>query len=97
MGNPNLVHGFSYHIFIAIILLYHLISKRILYNIPIGENYFYSEMIMHTYLTLNKSGSLHYYFDISIGKYLCLQYINYLTTFITQDTINSNIFILLLV
>ena len=33
---------------IAMLLLYQLIGKRILYNIPIGENYFYSKMIMHT-------------------------------------------------
>ena len=33
---------------IAMLLLYQLIGKRILYNIPIGEKYFYSKMIMHT-------------------------------------------------
>ena len=56
------------------LLLYWLIGKRILYNIPIGEEYFYSKMIMHSYelsLTLNKSRSLYYYFDISITIYLC--------------------------
>ena len=55
--------------------LYQLINKRILYNIPIGEKYFYSEMIMHTYelsSIFNKSGSLHCHFIISIAKYLCL-------------------------
>ena len=74
MKNPNFAYGFSCHVFIAMLPLYQLIGKRILYNIPIGEKYFYSEMIMHTYelsLTLNKSGSLHYYFDLSIAKYLC--------------------------
>ena len=34
--------------FIAMLPLYQLIGKRILYNIPIGENYFYSNMIMDT-------------------------------------------------
>ena len=33
---------------IVMLPLYWLMGKRILYNIPIGENYFYSEMIMHT-------------------------------------------------
>ena len=33
---------------IVMLLQYQLISKRILNNIPLGENYFYSEMIMHT-------------------------------------------------
>ena len=73
MENPNFAYGSSYCIFIAMLLLYQLIDKRILCNIHIGEEYFYSEMIMHTYelsQTLNKSGSLYYYFDISITIYL---------------------------
>ena len=95
MGNPNFVHGFSYRVFITMLLLYWLIDKRILYNIPIGEKCFYSKMIMNTYehsLTLNKPGSLHYYLGISIIKYLCQQYINYLILkiiFILQDIKNQ--------
>ena len=34
--------------FIVMLPLYWLIEKKILYDIPIVENYFYSEMIMHT-------------------------------------------------
>ena len=44
-----------------------------------GRKYFYSEMIMHTYklsLTLNKSGSLFYYIDVSIAKYLYYKLFN---------------------
>ena len=48
IGNPNFVHGFSYHIFIVMLPLYQLIGKRILFNIPIEENYFYSKMITHS-------------------------------------------------
>ena len=44
MGNPNIVHGFSYHDDSDA----QKIDKRILYNIPSGAKYFYSEMIMHT-------------------------------------------------
>ena len=33
---------------IAMVPLYQLIDKRILYNIPNGVKYFYSEMIMYT-------------------------------------------------
>ena len=35
--------------FSSTILLYWLISKRMLHNIPTGAKYFYSEMIMHAY------------------------------------------------
>ena len=83
MENPNFAYGFSYCVFIVMLPLYQLIDKRILYNIPIGEEYFYSEMIMHTYelsQTLNKSGSLYYYLDISITINLILKII-----FISQD------------
>ena len=47
MENPNIVHGLVIAL-IAMLPLYQLIGKRILYNIPIGAKYFYSEMIMCT-------------------------------------------------
>ena len=39
MGNPKSIFSFSYHI-LVMLPLYWLISKRILYNIPIGEKIF---------------------------------------------------------
>ena len=52
MGNPNFVHGFSYHI-IVMLLLYWLIDKRILYHIPIGEKIFLFQND-YAYISLNK-------------------------------------------
>ena len=51
MGNPNFVHGFSYCI-IAMLPLYQLINKRILYNIPIGEKIFLFQND-YAYISLN--------------------------------------------
>ena len=62
------------------LLFYWLIGKRILYNIPIGEKYFYSEMIMHTQV-MNKFESTS---NISITK------ISLLTIYQSSDSKDYN-------
>ena len=66
MENPNFAYGFSYCIFIAMLPLYWL--KEYYITSLLGRN-----MSISTYelsLTLNKSGSLYHYFDISIANNL---------------------------
>ena len=59
MGNPNFVHGFSCHIFLAMLPLYWIVSKRMLYNIPIEQEIFLSQND-YAYISLNKLELLYH-------------------------------------
>ena len=59
MGNPKSIYNFSYHNFSD--ALYWLTGKRILYNIPTGEKYFYSKMTIHMHI-YKKFKLLYYLF-----------------------------------
>ena len=58
MGNPNLFIVLAIT-FIGMLLLYWLISKRILYNIPIGEKIFLFQND-YAYISLNKFELLYH-------------------------------------